>query len=141
MFVRWKRRRLKRYRHGCAAGEEILSAVVVESHRVDGKPRQQVVRYIGTIYASDISQPRPMSLDRFWGQVDGALDELGVHGAVRMAMETTIATTVPRPDPADVERTRQEFAAWKGGMQSMLQSMASSRPRRSSRRRDTVTPG
>jgi hypothetical protein len=91
-----------------------------------------VIRYIGSIYASDVTRPRPMSLDRFWGQVDSALDELGVHGSARLAMETMIATTVPRPEPELVERTRQEFEAWRGGMQSMLRSMAANRrPRRS----------
>jgi hypothetical protein len=58
MFLRWKRRRLKRYRRGCQAGEEILSAVIVESRRVDGQPRQRVVRYIGSIRESDISRPQ-----------------------------------------------------------------------------------
>src|SRR5215212_3071477 len=74
VFVRWKRTRLKRDRYGSKAGEEILRAVVVESRRVGGKPRQRVVRYLGTIRESDISFPRPMSLDRFWQQVDAGLD-------------------------------------------------------------------
>ena len=128
MFVRWKHSRLKRDRHGSEAGEEILRAVVVEGRRVDGKPRQRVVRYLGTIHESDVSRPRLLSLDRFWRQVDAGLDELGVHDVDRLAMASTISARVPRPDPTDVERTRQGFEARKGGVQSMLQRMASGRP-------------
>ena len=138
MFVRWQRRRLKRYRQGCDAGEEVLSAVVVESRRVDGKPRQKMIRYLGTVRESDITRPRPMSLDRFWTRVDGALDELGIHGAARLVMESTVKARVPRPDPEQLERTRAEFDAWKGGMQSMMQSMASGRRPRQPRRRQTA---
>ena len=136
MFVRWQRRRLKRYRHGYEAGEEVLSAVVVESRRMDGKPRQKMIRYLGTVRESDITRPRPMSLDRFWTRVDVALDELGIRGAARLVMETTIAATVPRPDPEVLARTRAEFEAWKGGIASMPRSMAGRR--RSSTRRLAV---
>jgi hypothetical protein len=33
-----------------------------------------------------------MTVDRFWTQADATLDELGIHGAPRLAMEATIAT-------------------------------------------------
>jgi hypothetical protein len=39
MFVRWKKRALRRRGSG-----SVLYAVLVESHRVDGKVRQKVVR-------------------------------------------------------------------------------------------------
>jgi hypothetical protein len=96
VFVRWKLRRqsrfLGRYRgNRSELGEWIASAVLVESARVGGKPRQRFVRHLGTIHEADVTVPSPMQLDRFWSQVDAVLDDLDVHGAARLEIENTIS--------------------------------------------------
>jgi hypothetical protein len=66
-----------------------------------------MVRYLGGIREGDIKQP--LSAGRFWQQVDGALDQLGIRGPERVTIEGKISAKVPRPDPVVLERTRQEF--------------------------------
>ena len=48
MYVRWKKR--ERSRRGWhTEPPQLLTAVLVESRRVDGKPRQRTVAYLGSI--------------------------------------------------------------------------------------------
>ena len=47
MFVRWKRRPMSRGKR--LTGEKALSAVLVVSARVDGRPRQRVIGHLATI--------------------------------------------------------------------------------------------
>jgi hypothetical protein len=109
VFVRWKRRPLRRRRESSPPDEHALSAVLVESHRVDGRPRQRVVRYLATIKEGQIADP--LSTDRFWRDVDKGLAELELDDDQRRAFETRLEATVPRPDPALVELKRLEVDA------------------------------
>ena len=68
MFVRWKRRPLRRRRPWSPPDEHALYAVLVESRRVDGRPRQRVVRYLGAIKEGQLRYP--LSVDHFWQTVD-----------------------------------------------------------------------
>lgn len=119
MFVRWKHRPAKRVKAWSVPDERIRYAVLVENHRVDGKPRQRVIRHLAAIRDGDLVHP--MTVDRFWTQVDGHLDELNLRGAVRLAMEATIAERVPRPDPEALAEHRRSFEAWKAGMAALAQ--------------------
>lgn len=119
VFVRWKRRPLKRRGPGSPPEERVMYAVLVESLRVDGKPRQRVVRHLGVIREGDFAMP--MTVDRFWSQVDAALAASGVAGASLEAAEGRVASVVPRPDPEALAAVRREFNVWKGGLQQMAQ--------------------
>jgi len=110
--------------------EQRLYAVLVESQRVNGQPRQRVVRYLGAIREGDIS--KPLIADGFWSCVDDALTELGLDDGQRQAITARIAVTVPRPDLADVERTQREFGTWRAGVVSMAEGLG--RRRRSAQR-------
>jgi hypothetical protein len=94
MFVRWKRRPMSR--RGTPTGEKALSAVLVESVRVDGRPRQRIISHLGTI--------QEHGLPHFWHQVDFwkaatlKLDGAGLTPDERSAIEAALAKVVPVPD-------------------------------------------
>lgn len=93
MFVRWKRRPAKRIKSWSPPDEQAWDAVLVESRCVDGKPRQHVVRHLGSIREGGFSTP--MTVDRFWTQVDAALAAAGVTGAVLEAAESKVPPWYP----------------------------------------------
>jgi hypothetical protein len=119
MFVRWKRRPAKRVKSWSPPNEQAWYAVLVESRRVDGKPRQRAVRHLGSIREGDFSMP--MTVDRFWKHVDAELAAVGVTGAVLEAAESKVASVVPRPDPEALAAVQREFNAWKGGLEALAQ--------------------
>jgi hypothetical protein len=94
MFVRWKRRRLAQ-RDAADLPHYSLYAVLVENNRVDGKTMQRVVRYLAYIAESDVRDPGERA--RFWDRVEETLDEMGVEGDSRAAIEDKLASVVERP--------------------------------------------
>ena len=127
MFVRWKRRPLRRRRGWSPPDEHALYAVVVENYRVDGHPKQRVVRYLGAIKEGQLIYP--LSTDRFWRDVDARLAELDLDAELRAAIEMKLAATVPRPDPAVVEQQRREADAWAASVVSLAQNLGRRRGR------------
>jgi len=75
-----------------------LVAVIVESRRVDGRPRQQLVRYVGSIDCSEIQR---LSARRgFWARVDVVLAEFDQEQRERF--EHALETKVRRPTEEEV---------------------------------------
>jgi hypothetical protein len=128
VFVRWKRRPLRR-RETSSPAQQALSAVLVETDRVDGRPRQRVVRYLATVKAGQLGYP--LSVERFWRAVDARLADLPLADDQRLVIERKIGGTVPRPDTDVLARTRAEFEAWTAGVNSMMRGFAARRRRRS----------
>jgi hypothetical protein len=82
-------------------------AVIVESRRVDGRPRQSLVRYVGTIKCSDaqlLSARR-----RFWKRADVVLAEFTTEE--RKRFERALAAKVPRPTSEEQAAAGAAFAA------------------------------
>jgi hypothetical protein len=103
MFVRWQRRKRRFRAFGGGHGTDAhWAAILVESVRVDGKPRQQHIGYLGGITdsANEITFQRAF----FWEQVMQRLDDLAnrIRGEDRKRVEEAIAKKVPR-------LTRQEY--------------------------------
>ena len=93
MFVVW-RRRTKRGRQGPEDRDARLEARLVEGIRIDGKPRQRFIVYIGSIEEPYDSGDR---VD-FWDVASHVLDLLGNRiGAERSKIEASLAAKVPRP--------------------------------------------
>lgn len=103
MFVRWK----SRPNHRCWAepGERQLVAELAECRRVDGRPRQRILAYLGTVAESDISLPRPLSLAAFWSRVDRVLGEIIFDDELRDELAMAIERRVPRPTVGAVAQT------------------------------------
>ncbi len=94
MFVRWKKRKLAG--EGTPGVENIsLYAVLVENHRIDGKIRQKVVRYLGYINEARINDQ--LHQRRFWQQVDQNMQGLQLNRAEQLSLAGKIMELVPRP--------------------------------------------
>ena len=114
MFIRWKTRR------GKALGDHLtLTAVLLESHRIDGQPRQKYVARLGTLRVLDELLPYqdPDEYTRvdggiahiarviwFWNGLTEQLDALDLREQ-RQAIESQIASRVPKPTDEMLEQT------------------------------------
>jgi hypothetical protein len=78
-----------------------LYAVLVECHRVNGMPRQRVVRHLGHIKEKYLWAPAHRNY--FWECVDWALDDLAVPAETRETVEKKLLTTVKRPTEEELE--------------------------------------
>ena len=106
MFVRWKRRVSRPLWHAQRNDQDhIRYAVVVRSERVDGKPRQRIVKYLGGIRESYVvpaitdrltRRKALYARQRFWRSVPTALASLDLPGHERDAIEAKIDARVPR---------------------------------------------
>jgi len=132
MFIRWKRRKLKK-RAGYSPGAPwdpnhqgyALSAVLVQSERVDGKVRQRFVKHLGSI--KDWGLTTQGHRLGFWQTAEKALDSLDLDPATRQRIEAKLAETVEPFTPEDLARIKKEAEAWYQRMHSLL---AGSRRRR-----------
>jgi hypothetical protein len=97
MYIRWQHRRRKFWN-----GETTThwSAILVESKRVNGKPRQH---HIAHIVGFD---ENPINEYRVWDTVDACLDRLAnqITPAEREQIEAGIAKKVPRPTPEEYKK-------------------------------------
>ncbi len=93
MYVRWQSR--SRLRSGKSP---LITAELVESRRVDGKPRQKVLAYLGGIREAYIDV-RERSHRAFWLSVDAHLDKLGIDPKARARIEASVEARVRRVTP------------------------------------------
>ena len=102
MFVRWQKRKRKSRAFGRAFGrgrrdtDTHWAAILAESVRVDGKPTQQHVAYLGGITDSAIEIAAQRAY--FWASVAQQLDRLAnrISKDNRARIEDTIEKKVPR---------------------------------------------
>lgn len=110
MFVRWKRtKRLKR--RGITVketGRVALVAMLVRSERREGKPRQTVVAYLGSIGTDRLGDAYPRRW--FWEKCDARLAVLALEPADRARIELAINAVIPRPSPEEIKDAEQELA-------------------------------
>ncbi len=100
-YIRWKQRSLCR---DPWLGGFSLTAILVESQRVNGKPRQRYVRYLASIRVNELSVldggVSPQHVVRFWRDIDRVLDRLnGRLNGCRPQVEASVARVLPRLDP------------------------------------------
>ncbi len=94
MYVRWQRKkRADRTNLG-----HLLCAVLVESRRVDGEPRQRTVAYLGSIRETFINVLEEEHRD-LWQHADERLDELALDPEARAKVEAAIDSRVRRVTP------------------------------------------
>jgi hypothetical protein len=111
MFVRWQLYRSQALYPWHAKRNDRsarLKAVLVESVRVDGKPRQKHIAFLGSI-ASDASIDDPTGW-RFWRDVTLKLDRLGnrVSADERERIIASIAAKVGAAPPSEAEFEQYE---------------------------------
>jgi hypothetical protein len=107
MFVRWEVRQRRRSR---SLGP-LLIATLVESKRVNGKPRHRVVAYLGAIRVNCIDDPiSTLHRARFWEAKD-VLDELDLSADERVRIEAILESRVPRREQ-EIERALDRARNW-----------------------------
>jgi hypothetical protein len=102
MFVRWKCRRLRREQ------DTLRYAELVRSVRVHGRPRQQVVQYLGSI--REWYRTAPAYRQAFWDRVEQRLARLPLDAATRQQLEHQLATAIPRPTGEDLQQVARQRA-------------------------------
>ena len=106
MFIRWIERPSKTPGYD----ETALSLILAETKRIDGKPRQQHIAYLGGITDEQIANL--VSRCYFWDSVNAAFDRLGnqVTADDRQRFEKVIAARVPRPSPSAYKKAARQVA-------------------------------
>ncbi len=117
MFVRWKRREstYARERRRTSADERgaTLYAVLVESVRVDGKPRQKFVCQLAKVCEKDLNH-RAIPF-HFWKKATGKLNTLSLDESERKKIEQQLAAKIRRPSDAEAAEFWQESEKfWQG---------------------------
>jgi|SRR6516164_4682631 hypothetical protein len=88
MYIRWQTRARTRPQPG-----RHHRCLLVEAVRIDGKPTQRHLAYLGGITDSASAAQRRV----FWENVDASLLKLKLPTAERQRLEAAIAVKVPRP--------------------------------------------
>jgi hypothetical protein len=109
MFVRWKIRRLRRPELDGQPAGLVRYAVLVESVRRAGKPRQKVLCHLAHIRERHIGSA--LRRAAFWQAVDRRLMLMGLDAAARAVIESKIAVIAPRPTALELEEMRRKFVA------------------------------
>lgn len=109
MFVRWKIRRLRRPELDGQPAGLVRYAVLVESVRRAGKPRQKVLCHLAHIRERHIGSA--LRRAAFWQAVDRRLMLLNLDAAARAVIESKIAVIAPRPTALELEELRRKFIA------------------------------
>ena len=118
MFVRWKRRQLKKDRGWDFVDKRhkpapvLLSAVLVESVRIDGKPRQRIVRYLGSIHDAELTDTQGALWRRhFWTVADRRLADMALADAQRVQIVAQLEDGGARPTDQELDQRMRERQA------------------------------
>jgi len=117
MFVRWKRRALRR------SLDTTLKAVLVRSVWRQGHSCQQTVCYLASIRAQ--YQHAPAHRQAFWEDVEERLARVPLDTATRQRVVQQLATAVPRPTAAELQQVRAQQTV----LQELATQLAPSAPR------------
>ena len=97
MFIKWQTRERR-----TSAGHlgNLLTCSLVESYRLNGKPRQRVLAYLGGVRDALHTNHRIA----FWHNVRYRLDKLDIAPDTRAKIEADIAARVPYTSEAERQR-------------------------------------
>lgn len=110
MFVKFSHRS-RAYTHRRREGQEPYRAVIVqlvESHRVDGHPRQRIVAHLGTCH-----EPIDRDRHRLWfhQHCNEVLDRLDLSADDRAKVAAQIAARISPPTPEEMAEMEREADA------------------------------
>jgi hypothetical protein len=103
MFIRWQYKEI--IPKWGKEPETRLVATVAESTRIDGKPHQRHIAYLGRYW------PRYGTRGRgwFWQKADAKLDKLNLTPADRRKLENALTLKLPRPTKRELEAAEREL--------------------------------
>ena len=105
MFIRWNRR--KRTKAGWRKKEgDYLSAVLVESCRIDGKPRQKSIKHLGSIGEERLNNVYDRRL--FWEKAEKSMDSLPLSPDIKLKLTASLERVVSKPTEEDIIKDHEE---------------------------------
>ncbi len=119
MYVIWRGRKREHYAGWGKIGDVRLTPVIVQSRRVDGKPKQEHIACLPSIIESSIDEKEAVW---FWGGVEEHLARL-TNRIPREEMEKIRAAldkVVPQPDP---EYAKSHKAKAQASIESMVAAL------------------
>jgi hypothetical protein len=128
MFLRWKRRARVTIKPAKRSwiihlrgklrptGRFLLTAQLVRSERISGKPRQKVVAYLGAISEEQLGEIGARV--GFWRGAMAKLDGLSLDAATRGEIEAELHSRVRRPTPEEVAEADRQLAALADALRS-----------------------
>jgi hypothetical protein len=116
MFVRWQNSKTVS-RQKQAGKINRCRAILVESVRIDGKPRQRYVAFPVASFKPDRLESARFG---FWREAGERLDRLGNRISLedRHKIEAALVARVPRPSPEEQQRRDREVEQWLQGLRS-----------------------
>ncbi len=113
-----KTTRVVAIRESQPSGDYALSAQLVESHRIDGKPRQKVIKYLGSINEARIQYVGHRI--GFWRTASAAFKALALPPEQQHIIELALHARVPFPTKESIEEERQHFAHLEASLKSRM---------------------
>jgi integrase/recombinase XerD len=107
VFVRWKRRQLKRREIDGSIGGTVRYAQLVRAMRIDGKPRQKSVAYLS--YIRDLHINKTAYRLRFWSDVRRKLKTLKLDSVTHDKIINKLAGDVPIPTEQELLSLRRKY--------------------------------
>jgi hypothetical protein len=108
MFARWKKRTtVQRRKRWAPPSRTTWYAVLVQSQRIHGTPRQKIVRLLASIQEENLQHPAHRR--QFWQHVDRHLAELDLDATTRQHIAEKLCLTVPRPTAAELEQGERQW--------------------------------
>jgi hypothetical protein len=116
MFVRWQSRSRRHSVFGpWGTADTHWRAILVEAVRVDGKPTQRHIAYLGGVTESALAIP--FQQHYFWENVEEVLDRLQLKPAERNKIVAAVAKKAgPPPTPKQRKQLDREQAAILGDL-------------------------
>lgn len=120
MFVRWKKRASRgnsKYYDWQKVRDVTLSAYLVKSERISGKPRQKVIAFLQSVHQHDLDREgwiNRLTRNYFWYHVENKLRKLDLTDAQKVSIRETLQKTVPRLSEAE----RAEYLKEQGRLRS-----------------------
>ncbi len=98
MYVKWQTKRRSKAWHSRG---DLLTATLVECRRIEGRPRQKVISYLGSVRLDFVEQHMIHHL-YFWDSVSDRLDRIGdrIDTASRQRIEKKLSHRVAKPTAA-----------------------------------------
>lgn len=103
MFLRWKKRK---FVAKDGAEDVWLAAQIVVSRRINGKPRQKVIKALGRIRQSHLTQV--LSRWYFWGRIIRNLSRVDIGNELYNKFERQILETVQKPTYKEADLALEE---------------------------------
>jgi hypothetical protein len=113
MYVIWRKRKREHYAGWGKVGDVRLTPIIVQSRRVDGKPKQQHIACLPSIIESDIEKGPVW----FWDKTEEQLARMTnrIPPEEMEKIRAALEKVVPKPELEFAEERRAAVQTWRDG--------------------------